>query len=194
MTPLPFGQALAALVAAMEQVGVRWFVGGSVASVVHGEIRTTQDMDVVAEVGPEHVAALVNALRRDFFVDPAFVAEAVRSGSSCNVIHRDSGFKVDLFVLRRREFSRVEMERRQRIEVQAGVSTWVASAEDCVLTKLEWYAKGGGVSDRQWRDILGVLKAQRGALDIAYLERWSAALGVAELLHRAVREASPPSG
>ena len=187
---LPFGSALAALVDALASVGVPWFVAGSVASVVHGEIRTTQDVDVVADLQPAHVPPLAAALRTTFFVDEILLMEAVQGGGSCNVIHRETGFKVDLFVLRPRPFSRVEMDRRQRIELQPGLSLPVASAEDCILTKLEWFEKGGRVSDRQWRDVLGILKAQRGALDTAYLDRWAQELGLGDLMDQAMREAT----
>jgi hypothetical protein len=189
---LPYGAALTALVSALERLGIPWLGGGSVASTVHGEPRTTQGVDIVADLRPEHVAPLVAALHADFFVDTEFLRETVRVGSSCNVIHRTTGFKVDIFVLRRREYSRVEMSRRHHLELQPGLGVWVASAEDSLLSKLEWYEKGGRVSDRQWRDVLGIMKTQRGALDSGYLERWAKELGLTELLHRAQREAVSP--
>lgn len=181
--------ALASVTAALDRAGVRWFVGGSVASIAYGEIRTTQDLDVIADLAPVDVAPVCQALVADFFVDENFVAEAVRSGSSCNVVHRATGFKVDIFVLRRREFSRAEMDRRIRLDLAAGVRAYVATPEDCILTKLEWYEKGGRVSDRQWRDILGLLKARHGVLDLDHLWRWAPSLAVEEMLRRALREA-----
>ncbi len=72
------------------------------------------------------------------------------------------------------------------IEPQVEVS--VASAEDTLLAKLEWYRMGGEVSERQWRDVLGALKVQAGALDLEYLHRWASELGVDDLLERALTQ------
>jgi hypothetical protein len=176
------------VVECLDEIGVPFFVAGSVASVLHGETRTTQDADLVVDLEEHQVAPLVQALKPEFYVDEAAVREAVRRRSSCNAIHLDSAFKIDLFVRRDRPHSREEMARRERINI-AGVSVPVATAEDCVLTKLEWYEKGGRVSDRQWRDILGVLKTRRDAMDTAYLRRWAGDLGVGESLERALADA-----
>ena len=191
---MPFGAALVAIGAAMQRLGIPWFVGSSVASLVHGEIRTTQDVDIVLDIGKHQVDALVAELEPDFYVDRVYVAEAVRTGTSCNVLHRTTGMKVDLFPLRARAFSRAEMARRTKVSLLPGVEPNVATAEDCLLTKLEWFEKGGRVSDRQWRDILGILKEQRGTLDVAYLRAWAKDLAVAGLLDLALQEAGdgPP--
>lgn len=189
MTVLPFGEALAQIVNGLEQVGVPYFLGGSVATVLYGEIRTTQDVDIVVELQIEHVPPLVAALTPAFFVDETFLRDAIARGSSCNLIHRATGFKVDLFTRRNRAFSRTEMARRRPVPMLPGLTPQVASAEDCVLTKLEWFEKGGRVSERQWRDILGVLKNQRGALDAAYLRHWASELGIGDLLDLALRDA-----
>ena len=71
----------------------------------------------------------------------------------------------------------------------APLDLFFASPEDTVLAKLEWYRKGGEVSDRQWRDLLGVLKVQGETLDRAYLDHWAGELDVSDLLHRALEEA-----
>ena len=146
------------------------------------------DVDLVAELEESHVTPFVEALRAAFYVDEEAVADAVRRRSSCNLIHLATAFKVDLFVRRERSFSRSEMERRERVNV-GGLTLPIATAEDSVLTKLEWFEKGGRVSDRQWRDVLGVIKGRGRGLDIAYLERWASDLGVRDLLDRALREA-----
>lgn len=184
----PFVEPLRLVSDQLDRLGVPFFVGGSLASTMHGEIRTTQDVDLVVELEECHVEPLVESLRAAFHVDVEAVFDAVRRRSSCNLIHRATAFKVDLFVRRERPFSRSEMARRERIEV-AGLSLPIATAEDSVLTKLEWFEMGGRVSDRQWRDVLGVIKGCRGGLDVAYLERWATELGVRELLARALREA-----
>lgn len=189
---LAFGAALRAVAGVLERLGIPWFVGGSVASLVHGEIRTTQDVDVVVDLRSELVDELVAALTGDFLVDAEFVRLAVHSGTSCNLVHRESGMKVDLFLLRRRPFSQEEMRRRLPVPLQPGLVTNVATAEDCVLTKLEWFEKGGRVSERQWRDVQGIVRVQGRHLDQAYLRRWAVELGVDEVLERALRREGPP--
>ncbi len=173
---------------ALDALGVPYMIGGSLASAVYGVARSTLDVDLVADLHMEQAELLAAALRDAFYVDVDAIRDAIGHQGSFNVIHLETMFKVDIFVLKRRPYDQAEFARRteQVVASEPERMACVASAEDTVLTKLEWYRMGGEVSERQWRDVLGVLKGQAGRLDLAYLRRWAAPLGVAELLERAL--------
>ncbi len=175
---------------ALERLGVPYLIGGSLASAVHGVARATLGADVVADLRPEHAAPLARALDEAFYVDVEAIRDAARRRSSFNVIHLETMFKVDVFVSRQRPFDRAQFERRQAqvVATDPEREAYMASAEDTVLAKLEWYRQGGEQSERQWRDVVGVLTAQAGRLDVAYLGQWAVRLGVADLLTRAMLE------
>lgn len=188
--------ALVPVLRALDDLGVRHFVGGSIASSAHGVARASVDGDVVAELGPTHVAALVAALRDAYYVPEERIRDAVARRASFNVIHLDTMLKVDVFVSRDRPFDRRAFERSRPASVEGapGATLPVSSAEDVVLAKLEWYRRGGEVSDRQWTDVMGVLQAGGSALDLPYLRRGALELGVDDLLDRALQGAGLAGG
>jgi hypothetical protein len=100
-------------------------------------------------------------------------------------------FKVDIFVRKPRPFDTKQLERRRAsvIATDPEQTIYVTSSEDVILSKLEWYRMGGEVSDRQWRDVLGVLKTRAGELELDYLRKWAKELNVGDLLERALKEA-----
>ena len=137
------------------------------------------------------MSPLVTALESSFYVDRDHVQKAVERRSSFNVIFLQTMFKVDIFVLSEDPLAREEMGRRNHVVLNetTGDTIDIASAEDTVLQKLAWYEKGGGISDQQWNDLLGVLKVCHDRLDLPYLTRWAAHLGVKGLLRRAFHDA-----
>ncbi len=180
----------------LEKLGIPYFIGGSLASVLYGMVRTTQDADIVAEMQLEHLQAFVSALQKEFYVDDQMIVEAIRQRSSFNLIHREAMFKVDVFIPHPRPFLRSQFARAQRqtFFLEKQVSANFASPEDTVLAKLEWYRMGYEVSERQWRDILGVLKIRAGELDLDYLREWADELEIGDLLERALQQAGYSRG
>lgn len=173
---------------ALDELGIRYYVCGSLASIVHGLMRTTLDADMVAELTTQHVGRFVQALNDEFFIDADAVGAAVRGGSSFNILHQATMFKVDVFPARGAPFDQVQFDRRQRVVFAENPErlAYVASAEDTLLAKLVWFRKGNEVSERQWRDVLGIIKTQSDRLDQEYLQRWAVELRVDDLLERAI--------
>jgi hypothetical protein len=186
--------AIAALVCAIfDFLGRSYSIGGSIASSMSGEPRSTLDVDIVASFDLSHVDALVDALQAEFYVERAAIERAVRDRSSANAIHRESSVKIDLFVAGGTPLDDDVLKRRIAVTpAGAGRRLYVHSPEDILLQKLRWYRRGGDVSDRQWRDALGIVRVQRTRLDQPYLTDGATRLGIRDLLDRVLREASSP--
>jgi hypothetical protein len=184
--------ALAPVVDVLEGLGVAYYVGGSVASSAHGVPRASIDADEIADLDHRHVGPFVSRLQAAYYVDEGRVRAAVESRRSFNLIHLATMFKIDVFASKRRPFDMGALQRAQAHpfgDAPDARRFRVASAEDTILAKLEWFRAGGEVSDRQWADIVGVLKAAGKPLDKDYLERWALDLSVADILSRARAEA-----
>jgi hypothetical protein len=178
------------VITALTEVGVPYMIAGSFASNLHGVPRMTQDADIVIDADKDAVLRLVHLLELDFYVSEEAAIAAVRLRRMFNVIHFDTGFKVDLIVKKDRPFSTEELRRRE-LGPLAGEQVGFATAEDTILTKLEWARTGD--SERQYADAVGLIQVQESRLDWSYLERWASDLGVASLLERA-RRAGPFQG
>ena len=178
------------LIEVLEELGVTYHIGGSVASSIYGILRATIDADLIADFRLEHVRPVVIRLQTDYYIDEDMIRDAIKHCSSFNLIHLDTMLKVDVYIPKSRSFDQEELRRVQQEVLLEGTRPFnVASPEGTILNKLEWYRMGGEVSDRQWNDILGVLKVQGTHLDMAYLQRWAANLKVTDLLERALVDA-----
>jgi len=178
------------ITAALERLRIPYLVGGSLASSVHGIPRSTQDLDLLVELPGSLVDRLASELEADFYVDREMIHDAIRQRASFNVIHLGTMFKVDVFISDRSPLLTEEMSRRQAFELGDPPRTvQVCSAEDIVVQKLDWFEKGQRISDRQWQDLVGVLKVRGSDLDLDYVRRWAAELGLTEICDRALHEA-----
>lgn len=173
-----------------ENARIPYLVGGSMASALYGVARSTLDADIVADIRLEQVRELVSSLGADFYADEEMIRGAIEHRSSFNLIHFETMFKVDVFIRKDRPFDQMQFKRRveQVFAAEPEQKAYMTTAEDIILAKLEWYRLGNEISDRQWRDILGVLKVQTGRLDMDYLHNWAVELDVADLLQRALKE------
>lgn len=175
------------------EIGVDCYVGGSFASSFHGTPRTTNDVDLIADLKLAQVPILVAELQERYYIDPQQAIEAVRRRASFNILYLRTMFKIDIFVSGDGPLDRAAMRRRQRIALgEPAEAVDIASAEDSVLRKLLWYRIGNQVSERQWSDVLGVLKIQAGQLDREYLDGMAAELEIADLWERAAVAAGLP--
>lgn len=185
-------QATMLVIHALDQLEVPYVIGGSLASAVHGVMRATMDTDIVADLHMEHAQPLSDALSGIFYADVEMIRDAIEHHSSFNLIHLETMFKVDVFIPKDREFDQLQINRRmpQVISTDPEEVAFVATAEDTILAKLEWYRMGGEMSERQWRDILGIMKIQTESLDLPYLRKWAFNLGVTDLLERALKQST----
>lgn len=170
---------------------IRYFVGGSFASSLHGIPRATNDADLVIDMQTHQIRPFIQHIESTFYFDSPAIEQAVITRGSFNIIHLSSMFKIDVFIQKSDDNSCIEMERRQPFQVSDDVSDvlFMASAEDIIIRKLMWYQQGYHVSSRQWTDVTGVLQIRHKELDYRYLEKTAAERGVLKLLNRAVRDA-----
>ena len=175
----------------LEKLDIPYFICGSLASTLYGMVRSTQDADIVTEMRMEHVSPFASALSDEFYLDEEMINESIKYNKSFNLIHKKSIFKVDVFIPQPSAFLQSQFSRSRRhtftFETEAGAK--FASPEDTILSKLKWFRSGGESSERQWRDILGVLKTSSGKIDVNYLKDWAGELKIADLLERAFKDA-----
>jgi len=169
---------------ALEAAGIPYMVVGSFAGMVHGEPRTTYDMDIVIDPS----AAALDALLAGFdlervYVDPDVARDALRQRGMFNLVDMASGWKIDFVIRKDRPFSIEELARRVPARI-VEVDVAVASAEDTIISKLEWANASG--SERQLTDVAGILGVRGADLDFAYIEHWVAQLDLAGPWQRAL--------
>jgi hypothetical protein len=174
-----------------EKLNIGYYIGGSLASSAFGVARSTLDVDIVAEVKTAHASTLERTLKKEFYIDVDSIQRAIEKQSSFNLVHLETMFKIDVFILKDQAFHRHAFSRRTKKSVSEDISKqlYFPTPEDIVLIKLDWYKSGGESFEQQWRDVLGVLKVQGTKLNTHYLKHWADELSILDLLNKALEEA-----
>jgi hypothetical protein len=187
--PLALARHMAVL---LDDLRVRYALGGSMASSLLGEPRSTVDIDIAVRLDGDKAESLLERVGTEFYVPMESARKAIRARTSFNLVDTANALKVDLFVLGDGLLDRMQIERRVRIEIPgAPGGIWVTSAEDQVLRKLDWFRQGGGASDRQWRDVVGILRVHGDSMDLGYLRASAETIGLSDDLDEAVTQAMP---
>ena len=175
----------------LERLAIPYLTCGSIASSILGIPRATQDIDLVIDLSFARVEDFLKAMQAEFYVDSNAVRRAVQTKTSFNAIHFTAVQKIDFFVHKQDDYSAEEMRRRFAVAVDetANNRVFIASPEDIILQKLVWYKMDSRVSERQWTDVLGVIKVQGERLDRSYLIRWAEKLAITDLVNEALRAA-----
>ena len=185
MTP---DEAVVALIGALDAAGVPYMIVGSLASNFHGIPRSTRDADFVLQVSLDGLQRLAGCLPPELALEQQSAFEAVTGTVRHLIALRGSPFVCELFALSGDPHDQERFRRRQRVEL-LGRITFVATAEDMIITKLRWAVDAHRAKDRD--DIRNMLAVQGSALDWDYLTHWSAAHGTARLLDE-IRFSIPP--
>jgi len=182
--------ALKPVINIFEKLSIPYYIGGSIASSIYGIARATMDIDIVAKIEIHHIPGLKQHLKNDYYIDEDMIMEAIRNKSSFNLIHLETVLKIDVFIYKDESYQRHALQRKLKdtLEDNSDTSFFFSSPEDIIINKLIWYKMGGEVSDRQWLDVIGVIKVQGDSLDKNYLKDWSQKLQILKLLNKAFNE------
>jgi len=184
--------ALQPVIEAFEKLSIPYYIGGSIASSIYGMARATMDVDIVADINSNHISLLRQKLEKDYYIDEETIADAIGKRSSFNLIHLKSMIKIDVFIHKNEPYQNEALRRKieeNLDESEPSSKYYFSSPEDIVINKLQWYEIGGRVSERQWLDIIGVIKVQCDSLNKKYLQDWSNKLGLYDLLEKAFSDA-----
>lgn len=192
-TPVDPVSTAVAVAGILDGLGIMHTIGGSIAASVAGEPRSTVDVDVGAAITEAHIPALVAAFTPDFYIDAESLRRAVRTRGTTNLIELATQLKVDLFITGGTPLDEQQLKRRNTVHLGDGRTICVHPPEDILLQKLRWYREGGESADRQWRDIVSIVRVQGPHQDRDYVRSNAPTLGVTDLMNRAFDHADQPA-
>jgi hypothetical protein len=175
----------------LEDMGLRYFITGSIASISYGEARFTNDIDIVVDLPARRAADLCRRFPDDqFYVSEDAALDAARGHGQFNIIHPASGLKIDIIVPPPSEFTVERFVRAVRMPAGDDSEAVFSSAEDIILSKMLFYREGK--SDKHLRDIAGIIRIRGERLDQAYIEHWARRLGLEEIWQAACERVRRP--
>jgi hypothetical protein len=180
------------VVAIFDELSIPYYIGGSIASSIYGIARATMDIDIIADIKIHHIPYMKQNLEAQYYIDQDMIKEAIDKRSSFNLIHLETAIKVDVFIIKNDPYQKNAIQRIIKDTLNINdikTEFYFSSPEDIIINKLLWYEMGEQVSERQWLDILGVIKVQGKSLDIKYLKYWTEKLNLIELIKKAFQEA-----
>ena len=183
--------ALDKVIDCFEKLSIDYYIGGSVASSTYGIARATLDVDLVANIELDQVNPFVKALKTDYYIDTGMINRAIHKTASFNLIHLETMVKIDVFIFKHQPYDSKAFIRRRTdtLDEKSSRKFYLSSPEDVILSKLRWYQNDSGVSQQQWKDVLGILKVQSDKLDVEYLRYWASKLNLSDLLNRSFDDA-----
>lgn len=177
-------------VEALERLGLSYLVTGSMAAVLYGEPRFTNDIDLVVVLSAEQIEEFCRSFPQpEFYLSPESVRRAVDRKSQFNIIHPTSGLKLDVMIPAETSFNRSRFERARRIRIMPDLDVSFAAPEDVIIKKMEYYREGA--SEKHLRDITGILKVSAGQVDRDYIADWAVRLGLEEIWLALARRVPP---
>ena len=169
---------IAEVIVCFESLDIPYFITGSIAAILYGEPRFTHDIDIVADIREDHIEDMQKCFpEKQYYFDPDAARNAIKHRFQFNIIHPESGLKVDFFLPKDTQFDRNRFDRCRRMNISDNRQASFASPEDVILMKLHYYREGG--SDKHLRDIQSILDISRDLVDIAYIESWVNRLNLA---------------
>jgi hypothetical protein len=164
----------------LERLNLTYLVTGSMATILYGEPRFTNDIDIVVQLSAKRIGDFIQAFPRDeFYLDDERIRKAVESRGQFKVLHPASGLKIDVIIPEMDEFDRSRFTRARRVRPANDYEATFASPEDVIVKKLQFQAEGG--SDKHLRDIASVLRISGADLDRDYVTEWADRLGLREI-------------
>lgn len=194
MSSTELKQATEPIVRFLKANEIQYHIGGSVSSSAHGIPRTTIDVDLIVDLKLYHVDTMVTELKGAYYIDSKMIENAIEAQASFNLIHLETFIKLDIFIMKQAAYDREVMSRAidgiLTVDDVEPIQVKFSSAEDIILNKLHWFRLGGEQSERQWRDILGVLNVQKESLDLKYMKKWAQEIGVLDLLEQIIADSN----
>lgn len=179
------------IVKSLESAGIRYLITGSMASMVYGEPRFTNDVDIVIQVHEGDIARLKGCFpENEFYFSEDAAKRALRETGQFNVIHPSTGFKIDFIIRKDEPFDDSRFSRIKRLKAAEDTVASFASPEDVIIKKMRYYKMGS--SEKHLRDITGILKVSAGMVDYAYIENWSGRLDLVDVWQAILRKVKEP--